>query len=133
RLFAGRTDLVLLRLDPTRLGAPVKWEPGAPSDDPDMRFPHLYAPLPVAAVIAVEEYRAGPGGRFPRLPDAVAPGRPPPVADLPGEHRGLHAGTQPEFGQHPRDVSFHRRLTDEQVCGDFGVGQARAQTVEHLA
>ncbi|ONM47744.1 DUF952 domain-containing protein [Nocardia donostiensis] len=69
RLFAGRTNLVLLRLDPARLGAPVKWEPGAPSDDPDMRFPHLYGPLPVAAVIAVEEYRPGPDGRFPRLPD----------------------------------------------------------------
>lgn len=64
RLFAGRRDLVLLRLDPTRLGAAVRWEPGAPDDDPHMRFPHLYGPLPAAAVTAVEDYRPGPDGMF---------------------------------------------------------------------
>ena len=64
RLFGGRRDLVLLRLDPARLGAPVKWEPGAPSDDPEMRFPHLYGPLPAGAVVAVEEFQPGPDGVF---------------------------------------------------------------------
>lgn len=64
RLFSGRTDLVLLRVDPTRLTAPVRWEPGVPSDPESMRFPHLYGPLPIAAVTAVLDYRPGPDGTF---------------------------------------------------------------------
>ncbi|WP_405165668.1 DUF952 domain-containing protein [Nocardia sp. NBC_01499] len=64
RLFAGRRDLVLLRLDPARLGAPVKWEPGVPTDPASMLFPHLYGPLPTGAVIAVEEFQPGPDGVF---------------------------------------------------------------------
>ncbi len=64
RLFAGRDDLVLLRLDPARLAAPVRWEPGVPTDPQSMTFPHLYGPLPVAAVTAVLDYRPGPDGVF---------------------------------------------------------------------
>lgn len=64
RLYAGRTDLVLLHLDPTRLGAPVRWEPGAATDPSSMVFPHLYGPVPVTAVVAVTGYRPGPGGRY---------------------------------------------------------------------
>ncbi|MBY4130595.1 DUF952 domain-containing protein [Rhodococcus fascians] len=64
RLFSGRDDLVLLRLDPARLDAPVRWEPGVPSDPESMRFPHLYGPLPIAAVTAVLDYRPGPDGSF---------------------------------------------------------------------
>lgn len=67
RLYAGRTDLVVLRIDPTRLGSPVRWEPGAPTDPEAMLFPHLYGPLPVAAVIDLVDYRPGPDGTFPRL------------------------------------------------------------------
>jgi len=64
RLFAGRGDLVLLFLDPDRLGAPVRWEPGVPSDPAAMVFPHLHGPLPAAAVVAVRRYVPGPDGRF---------------------------------------------------------------------
>ncbi|MEC3914512.1 DUF952 domain-containing protein [Nocardia sp. CDC160] len=64
RLFAGRTDLVLLHLDPERLDSPVKWEPGVPTDPESMRFPHLYGPLPLAAVIEVTDFRPGPDGTF---------------------------------------------------------------------
>lgn len=64
RLFAGRDDLVLLHLDPSRLGAEIRWEPGVPTDPESMRFPHLYGPLPAAAVTAVVSYRQGPDGRF---------------------------------------------------------------------
>lgn len=64
RLFAGRTDLVLLHLDPAALGAPVKWEPGVPTDPESMRFPHLYGPLPLAAVTAVTDFAPGPDGSF---------------------------------------------------------------------
>ncbi|MFB8006922.1 DUF952 domain-containing protein [Nocardia sp. NPDC056000] len=64
RLFAGRTDMVLLRLDPERLGAPVKWEPGVPTDPESMRFPHLYGPLPIAAVVEITSYQPEPDGQY---------------------------------------------------------------------
>ncbi|WP_330256727.1 DUF952 domain-containing protein [Nocardia sp. NBC_00565] len=67
RLFAGRRDMVLLRIDPARVGAPVKWEPGVPTDPESMLFPHLYGPLPVGAVTAVIEYQPGPDGIFAAL------------------------------------------------------------------
>jgi uncharacterized protein (DUF952 family) len=64
RLYRGRTDLVLLHVDPDRLTDPVRWEPGVPGDPESMRFPHLYGALPVAAVIAVRPYQPGPDGTF---------------------------------------------------------------------
>ncbi len=77
RLYAGRTDLLLLRVDPTRLVDPLRFEPGVPEDPESMRFPHLYGPLPVDVVVEVTPYLPGPDGRFPPLDreraDAVGP------------------------------------------------------------
>jgi uncharacterized protein (DUF952 family)/GNAT superfamily N-acetyltransferase len=56
-LYPGRRDMVLLVVDPCRLTDPVRFEPGLPHDPASMRFPHLYGPLPVAAVTAVIPYR----------------------------------------------------------------------------
>lgn len=64
RLYAGRSDLQALWIDPGALAAPVRWEPGVPGDPESMLFPHLYGALPVAAVVAVEPYRPGPDGLF---------------------------------------------------------------------
>ncbi|MEV6276178.1 DUF952 domain-containing protein [Nocardia sp. NPDC051832] len=64
RLFRGKQDLVLLWIDPDQVGSEVKWEPGVPSDPESMLFPHLYGPLPVAAVTSVQEYRPGADGGF---------------------------------------------------------------------
>ena len=64
RLYAGRADLVLLRIDPSCLTSEVRWEPGVATDPDSMVFPHLYGPLPVAAVISVTPYRPDAGGRF---------------------------------------------------------------------
>ena len=64
RLYVGRTDLVLLRIDPARLTAPVRWEPGVATDPDAMVFPHLYGALPVDAVINVTFYRPDEHGRF---------------------------------------------------------------------
>lgn len=64
RLYRGRTDLVLLQVDSTRVGAPVRWEPGAPGDPEAMLFPHLYGPLPTDAVVGVRAYRPRPDGQF---------------------------------------------------------------------
>ncbi len=52
RYYAGAVGLVVLHVDPARLptGALV-WEEGEPGED----FPHLYAPLPLGAVVAVDE------------------------------------------------------------------------------
>ena len=67
RLYAGRTDLVLLRIDPARLSSPVRWEPGVATDPDGMVFPHLYGELPVNAVINVTPYSPGADGRFAAL------------------------------------------------------------------
>jgi uncharacterized protein (DUF952 family) len=62
-LFAGRTDLLLLTVDPT--GLDVRFEPGMPYDPPGMLFPHAYGTVPTTAVVAAVPYRPGPDGRFP--------------------------------------------------------------------
>jgi uncharacterized protein (DUF952 family) len=64
RLYADRTDLVLLRIDPALLSSPVRWEPGVPTDPDAMVFPHLYGPLPATAVISVTSYEPDVNGRF---------------------------------------------------------------------
>lgn len=64
RLYSGRTDLMLLRIDAARLSSPIRWEPGVPGDPESMVFPHLFGPLPVSAVISVTVYLPGPDGRF---------------------------------------------------------------------
>ncbi len=77
RIFAGSRDLLLLVLDPARLGVEVRFEPGVPGDPDAMRFPHAYGPVPVTAVLAVAPYRPGPDGTFdaPTLPSIDAAGR----------------------------------------------------------
>lgn len=67
RLYRGRADMLLLRVDATQLGAPVRWEPGVPTDPESMTFPHLYGPLPVAAVTSVTPYSPDSDGAFPEL------------------------------------------------------------------
>ena len=68
RLYAGRGDLLLLRIDPSRLTSEVRWEPGVASDPDSMVFPHLYGSLPAAAVISVTSYLPDADGRFAPLP-----------------------------------------------------------------
>lgn len=72
RLFAGRSDLVLLYVDRRVLDAPLRWEPGVPGDPAAMLFPHLYGPLPLDAVVDVRPYSPGVDGRFPPLTDDPA-------------------------------------------------------------
>jgi len=60
RHFAGQSGLTLLAVDPAALGADLRWE----ASRGGALFPHLYTPLPVAAVVEARE-----------LPDDV------PVAD----------------------------------------------------
>ena len=57
--FAGRTDLMLVAVDADALGAALKWEP---SRDGAL-FPHLYAALPMSAVVWSRPLPLGPDGR----------------------------------------------------------------------
>jgi uncharacterized protein (DUF952 family) len=56
--FAGQDDLLLVTVDPDRLDD-LRWEPSRRGE----LFPHLYGPLPIEAVIAVEPVEAPEAGR----------------------------------------------------------------------
>jgi uncharacterized protein (DUF952 family) len=62
--FRGRTDLLLLRIAEERLPVAVTWEDGDPPHPDGLQFPHLYAALPIDAVVATAEYRPNPDGTF---------------------------------------------------------------------
>jgi uncharacterized protein (DUF952 family) len=67
--FAGQTDLVLVTVDGALLPeTALRWEPSRGGD----LFPHLYAPLPVTAAVAVDPlpWREGEGHQFPETVDA---------------------------------------------------------------
>ena len=48
RFYADLSELVLLTVDPLMVPALIVWEPPAPGVDE--LFPHIYGPLPIAAV-----------------------------------------------------------------------------------
>ena len=60
-VYRGRTDVVLLSIDADRLGVEVRVEraPGSAH-----AFPHIYGPLPVAAVDEVRAVPTEPDGRL---------------------------------------------------------------------
>ena len=58
--YKGRTDLVLLVLDPARVNAEIRYE----ESEPGQRFPHLYGPLNLDAVIAAVPFLPAPDGTF---------------------------------------------------------------------
>jgi uncharacterized protein (DUF952 family)/ribosomal protein S18 acetylase RimI-like enzyme len=72
RFYADCDDLNLLAVDPARTGAEIRWEEG----EPGQRFPHVYGPLPIAAVLAVEPFGRDDAGRLrpPPLPPTVSTG-----------------------------------------------------------
>lgn len=63
--FAGQEDLLLIAIDADALGAALRYEPSRGGD----LFPHLYAPLPVSAVLWAKPLPLGADGRhvFPDL------------------------------------------------------------------
>ena len=59
-LFSGRTDLLLLEIDPGLLASPLKYEDGG-----DGRlFPHIYGPLETGTVTRVIPFPPNPDGTF---------------------------------------------------------------------
>jgi uncharacterized protein (DUF952 family) len=63
-LFRGRQDMLLLEIDEAALQVPIVWEQGDPPHPDGWRFPHLYAALPVTAVVATRAYTPDPDGTF---------------------------------------------------------------------
>jgi uncharacterized protein (DUF952 family) len=57
--FAGRDDLTLAAVDADALGGDLRWEPSRGG----ALFPHLYAPLPMNAVVWSRPLPLGPDGR----------------------------------------------------------------------
>lgn len=49
RFYSDVDQLVLLTVDPLKVPSEIKWEPPAPGVD--TLFPHIYGPLPIAAVV----------------------------------------------------------------------------------
>ncbi|AAL52791.1 DUF952 domain-containing protein [Brucella melitensis] len=65
--FAGQSDLLLVHVDAQALGQALKYEVSRGG----ALFPHLYAPLPLTAVVKVEPLPLGPDDLhiFPELED----------------------------------------------------------------
>jgi uncharacterized protein (DUF952 family) len=59
--FRGRTDLVLLHIDPSKIDAEIRYENLEGGRE---LFPHVYGPIPVAAVVEVTPFRPLVDGSF---------------------------------------------------------------------
>lgn len=67
--FAGRSDLVLLVIDPVRLKSPVRWEPAhsnarLPGFTQNSVFPHVYGLINVDAVLRTIDLVPSATGSF---------------------------------------------------------------------
>ena len=67
--FRGAPGLVVVEFDSARIGADVVVEDSYGSGT---AFPHVYAPIPVAAAVAVHELRRDAGGDYGFSPDRAA-------------------------------------------------------------
>ena len=71
--YRNQRGLILLVIDPARLTCKMKWEPpaeprpaGVSSEE---RFPHLYGPLNLSAVVRTLGIEPDAGGEFHKVPD----------------------------------------------------------------
>jgi len=61
-IYAGTPELVLLQIDPGLLGAsPVRVEPVPGTSE---EFPHVYGPIPTAAITSVSRVHVDEAGRL---------------------------------------------------------------------
>lgn len=75
RFYRGQPDLVVLTIAADRVTAPIVYE--APAEEPTSaeRFPHLYGPLNVDAVVAVTPFLPAGDGSFTTVPGPSTPDR----------------------------------------------------------
>ena len=68
-LFSGQHGLILLVIDSLRLASELRWEPGV--DLASERFPHIYGPINLEAVVDVLAFEPQADGSFvlPSMPD----------------------------------------------------------------
>jgi uncharacterized protein (DUF952 family) len=76
QFYTGQAGLVLLAIDPSRLTSVLKWEPAADGPVPagipgTQRFPHIYGPVNLEAVVRVLDFEPDANGDF-RAPDLLA-------------------------------------------------------------
>jgi uncharacterized protein (DUF952 family) len=66
--YRGKTDLVLLLIDGSKLKPGLKWEapagPPAPGISGSDSFPHIYGPINLTAVASILDLRPDPDGTF---------------------------------------------------------------------
>lgn len=68
RFYSGWRDLVLLEIDAHLVNLPIEYESAVGSDE---RFPHLYGPLRLDAVVRVYEFNPDDDGGF-QLPEVLS-------------------------------------------------------------
>jgi uncharacterized protein (DUF952 family) len=79
KFFRGRSDLVLLCIDESRITATLRYEPpamigGVPDPRAGELFPHLHGPLDPDAVVRVVAFPCDRDGGFALPADASPPG-----------------------------------------------------------
>ncbi|TNE46771.1 MAG: DUF952 domain-containing protein [Deltaproteobacteria bacterium] len=63
--FKGQSALVVLVVDPTLVTAPIRYEePAGSNRSTNLRFPHVYGPIPSQAVVECVELPVDNDGRF---------------------------------------------------------------------
>ena len=66
--YRGQQGMVLLVIDPSKLGHELKWEPPAEPEPTHARegdlFPHIYGPLNLDAVVKVVDFPPNADGSF---------------------------------------------------------------------
>lgn len=68
--YHAQNGLVLLTIDPTRLRAELRYEPGTTAQHKVALFPHVYGPINLDAVVQVLPFEPLPDGSF-QLPNAA--------------------------------------------------------------
>ena len=62
RFYGDLDQLVVLTIDPRLVPSTIRWEPPAPGVD--TLFPHIYGPLPIAAVNVASHWRRSDGAAW---------------------------------------------------------------------